>query len=271
MQSSQKRTVLIVDSSPIVLYYHGILMKRLHYSVLSSASPDDALWIMQRTVPDLVLTGTAFAHANGIDFVGKIKENPQTRNIPVVALVAAEGKDTRADYMKAGCAAFLRKPVDPVCLFWTVQDLTEPSPRQYVRIKTSVKTIEGNGRVAGPAEKHDRATTLSEGGLYLRTLSPRPKDELVSVGMFINDRELRAKAVVLYSIPLYSISLDAGAFKEPGMGLKFVDISEEDRSFLRDHIREQLVADIGADRHEKRVAVAYDRRVNPAPMFLSGR
>lgn len=243
MLSSEKRTVLIVDSSPIILYYHGILMKRLHYSVLSASSPDDAMRIMQRAVPDLVLTGTTFAHASGVDFIGRIKKNPRTGNVPVVVLTASEGEEMRAACMKAGCAAFMRKPVEPDCLFRTVQDLTESTPRQHVRIKTSIKTVTGN-EAGGPAQGHDTATTISEGGLYLRTLSPRPKDELIPVSMFINNREIKAKAIVLYSIPLYNVTTAAGEFKEPGMGLRFVEISEEDRSFLRDYIREQLVADI---------------------------
>jgi CheY-like chemotaxis protein len=253
MLSSQKRTVLIVDSSPIILYYHGILMKRLHYSVLSASSPDDAMWIMQRTVPDLVLTGTTFAHASGVDFIGRIKRNPHTRNVPVVVLTSSEGEEMRTACKKAGCAAFILKPVEPGCLFCAVQDLTESTPRQHVRIKTSIKTIAGNG-AGGPAEGHDTATTLSEGGLYLRTLSPRPKNELIPVCMFFNDREIKAKAIVLYSIPLYNVTREAGEFKEPGMGLRFVEISEEDRSFLRDYIREQLVADIVVGEDEERIA-----------------
>jgi hypothetical protein len=37
-----------------------------------------------------------------------------------------------------------------------------------------------------------------------------------------------------------------GPFKEPGMGMKFVDIAEEDRLSIRDFIKEQLTADIAA-------------------------
>lgn len=240
--------MLIVDSSPIILYYHGVLMKRMHYSVLSAASPDDALRIMQRTVPTLVLTGITFAHANGIDFIRKIKNGPRTRDVPVIVLTSVEDGEVRSACLTAGCVACLSKPVEPACLFWTVQDLTESVPRQYVRIKTSVKAIAGDGSAGRPAERTDYATTLSEGGLYLRTLSPRSKDEIIPVSMFINDREIRAKAVVLYSI-----ALGAGEFREPGMGLKFVDIAEEDRSFLRDFIREQLIAGIDVGLREKKV------------------
>lgn len=239
MRSSQKRTVLIVDSSPVILYYHGILMKRLQYSVLTAHNPADALRIMEHKVPCLVLTGITFANGNGIDFISKIKSNPLTRDVPVIVLTSVEDAEVKASCFAAGCAACISKPVEPACLFWTIQDLTESTPRQYVRIKTSVKATAGDGRSGGSSEKTDYATTLSEGGLYLRTLSPRSKDEFIPVSMFINGRVIRAEAVVLYSI-----AMGAGEFREPGMGLKFVDIAEADRSFLRDFIREQLIADI---------------------------
>ena len=60
--------------------------------------------------------------------------------------------------------------------------------------------------------------------------------------MFINGRKVMANAVVLYSV-----DLGPGEFKEPGMGLKFVDISEQDRNFLRQFIRDHLIADINID------------------------
>lgn len=240
---------MIVDSSPTILYYHGMLMKRMHYSVLSVSDPSDALQLMQDMAPTLVLTGITFPNGNGVDFIKKIKNSPGTSNVPVIVLTSVEDKKTREDCIQAGCAGFMRKPVEPACLFWTVQDLTESRPRQFVRIKTSIKAIAGNGRPGGPADKDDYATTLSEGGLYLQTHSPRPKDEIIPVSLFINNREIKAKAVVLYSI-----GLGAAEFKEPGMGLKFVDITEEDRGFLRDFIREQLIADIDIGTRDKKVA-----------------
>jgi twitching motility two-component system response regulator PilH len=243
-----KRTVMIVDSSPTILYYHGILMKRMHYSVLSANDPSDALQIMLTTTPTLVLTGITFADMKGIDFIRKIKSNPRTRDVPVIVLTSIEDGDVRAACLKEGCVACLSKPVEPACLFWTVQDLTERKPRQYVRIKTAVKAVAGDG-AGGPPQSQDYATTLSEGGLYLRTLSQRSKDEIIPITLFINGREIRAKAVVLYSM-----TMEAGEFKEPGMGLKFVDIAEKDRDFLRNFIREQLVAGIDINPRVKKAA-----------------
>ena len=240
-----KRTVLIVDNSPIMLYYHSILMKRLQYAVLTARIPDDAQRLMDQIIPSLILTGTTFASASGIDFIKRIKSNVHTRSVPVIVLTSAGDAATRADCLNAGCVACLNKPVEPACLFWTIQDLTERTPREYVRIQTSVKTIAGDGDARGDAARTEYATNLSEGGLYLRSLSPLPKEKLIPLRMIINDREIKAKAVVLYSIPM-----EAGQFKEPGMGLKFVDISEEDLNFLRNFIHDQLIADIEMYLHE---------------------
>jgi CheY-like chemotaxis protein len=245
----RKKTALIVDSSPTILCYHGILMKRMRYSVFSAQTPEDARRIMKRAVPDLVLTGITFARESGIDFIRKIKSDPHTSSVPVIVLTSVEDVGTRAACLEAGCAACLGKPVEPECLFWTIQDVSEAKPRQFVRIKTAIRAILGDGAAGGPAEKHGYATTLSEGGLYLRTLSPRSKGELLPVSLVVNGRKINAKAVVLYSV-----ALGAGEFREPGMGLAFVDISEDDRDVLRGFIREQLIADIKVNHIEAKAA-----------------
>src|SRR5689334_7777460 len=82
-------------------------------------------------------------------------------------------------------------------------------------------------------------TVLSEKGAYVRTLAPEARNSLLPIRLFIQDREIRAKAVVLYTS-----ALERGAFREPGMGLKFIDISEDVRNYLRSFINEQLISDI---------------------------
>jgi hypothetical protein len=57
--------------------------------------------------------------------------------------------------------------------------------------------------------------------------------------IIINDREITAKALVLYIS-----DRGEGPSVEPGMGMKFVHISDADRALLRRFIREQLTHDI---------------------------
>jgi DNA-binding response OmpR family regulator len=157
----------------------------------------------------------------------------------VIVLTAEEDAHIRSACLGMGCAAYLIKPVEPDHLFRTIQTVLEPTPRVNIRLSTSLKAVVGEGTARDGAERTDYATTISEGGLYLRTLSSQPKNALIPVRIFIKDREIRAKAMVLYSH-----AMEEGTFREPGMGMKFVEISEEDRSFLRSFIKAQLTSDI---------------------------
>ena len=50
------RTVLIVDENASMRYYHGLLLMRLHYVVLTADSAGEALTPMERSVPSIVLS-----------------------------------------------------------------------------------------------------------------------------------------------------------------------------------------------------------------------
>jgi len=233
------RTVLLVDGSATMLYYYGILLKRLEYVVFTAASAEEALKIMESTVPSLVLTAISLPKMGGIDYIKKIKGSDRTRAVPVIVLTAEEDAHIRSACLGLGCAAYLIKPVEPDHLFRTIQAALEPTPRVNIRLSTTLKAVVGEEATQDRAERSEYATTISEGGFYLRTLSPRPKNALIPVSIFIKDREIRAKAVVLYSHVMTE-----GTFREPGMGMRFVEISKDDRSFLRNFIIEQLTFDI---------------------------
>jgi len=233
------RTVLLVDGSATMLYYYGILLKRLEYVVLTAASAEEALKIMEGMVPALVLTAISLPKMGGIDFIKKMKGSDRTKTVPVIVLTAEEDAHIRSACLGIGCAAYLIKPVEPDHLFRTIQTALEPTPRANIRLSTTLKAVVGEEATQDRAARSEYATTISEGGFYLRTLSPWPKNALIPVSIFIKDREIRAKAVVLYSHVM-----EEGTFREPGMGMKFVEISNDDRSFLRNFIIEQLTFDI---------------------------
>lgn len=226
-----------------MLYYHGVLLKRLEYTVLTAATPEDALKTMAHTVPSLVLTALSFPRMTGIDFIKTLKGSERTKLIPVLVLTAEEDAAVGPACLSMGAAAYLIKPFDPGQLYRAIQAATEPTPRENIRINTSLKVVLGEGTPGGGGtERSEYATTISEGGLYLRTLSPQPKNALTSVRIFIEDREIRAKAVVLYTS-----AIEDGLFKEPGMAIKFLEISEEDRKYVRSFIKNQLTSDIMTD------------------------
>ena len=141
-----------------------------------------------------------------------------------------------------GCYAFLNKPVEPRQLYKTVQAATELVPREHIRIGAEVPVMVGNSQGPGVPQIPSTTKTLSEGGMYLRTQSLQPRNVRIPITIIIKGREINAEGVVIYSNGPQERSLT-----EPGMGLKFTKLSDEDRDFLRRFIQEQLTHDLSVD------------------------
>ncbi len=234
------RTLLIVDNSATTLFYWGMLLKRLDYKVVSKRSAEAALQVMESAMPAVVLTDIPLSGGmDGVALLRTIKDEPRYRDIPVVMLTTVDDPALKETCMRLGCAAWLGKDVEPDVLYETLQSLSETMPRHHIRLNTSLKVIVGDCTVAGGSERTEYASAISEGGLYVRTQYPQPQNALTPVRILLDGGEVRAKAVVLYSY-----AKNEGPYQEPGMGIKFVEISDQDRRLIRQFIKEQLTQGI---------------------------
>ena len=235
-----KRTILIVDGSSTMVFYLGMLLKRLEYAVVSARTGEDALKTLERALPSAVLTDVALPAMSGIELLKTIKSDERFKTVPVIVQCGDRDPALRANCLSMGCAAFLHKPVEPQDLYQTLQTALESAPRHTIRLNTSIKVLVGGDSAAGGAERTEYASAISEGGLYVRTQYPQPKNAVTPLRIFLGGRELDVRAEVLYSY-----AGNEGPYKEAGMGMKFVRISDNDRLLIREFIKEQLTKDIG--------------------------
>jgi CheY-like chemotaxis protein len=239
MPERESRTILLVDNSASILFYLAMLLKRLDYSVVTARSAEDAFRLMDSVIPSLILTELSLPRMSGIQFLEQLKNSGRLKTIPTIVLTSDRGPGMKDACTRLGCAAYLVKPAEPDVLYRTLQTVSESVPRMNIRLSASLPVIVGDDTAIGGARRTERATAISEGGLFIRTLYPQPRNALTPLQISISDRSIKAKAVVLYTY-----ALGEGAFKEPGMGMKFVELSDADRALIRDYIREQLTGDI---------------------------
>lgn len=233
------RTLLLVDASAASLFYWGMLLKRLEYSVMPMRSAEAALRAMESMVPAAVVTEQETGNLNGQDLLRRMKADPRLRDVPVIMLVGREEDTVREACTQLGCAAWFAKTVEPDALYRTLQSLTEATPRSNIRLNTSLAVVVGDGTVTGGAARAEQVLAVSEGGLYVRTQYPQPQHAVTPVRLSLPDGELAAKATVLYTY-----ARNEGPYREAGMGLGFTEIAERDRARIRRFIREQLTKDI---------------------------
>jgi len=230
---------MLIDGSATDRYYFAILLKRLEFKVLIAESGEEALEILQHHIPRLILTDIALPGMGSVEFIKRLTRSSELQNIPIIVLADRDDADMKATCSEMGCYACFPKRIEPNALYRSVQLALAPTPRAHIRINVPLKVVVGDGSSQGGAQRTEFTTSISEGGLYLRTLFPKPRDSHIPVKIFIRDRTVKAQTSVVYKR-----AMEGGFFREPGMGLKFIDMSQSDRNFVRHYIKDYLTSDI---------------------------
>ncbi len=103
-------TILLVDDDNGMLELLTAHLTQLGYGVLTAASAEAALAILDHTVPDLVLTDVRMGAMDGIQLCAHLKRDPRFQLTPVILLTAAADLDARVAGLAAGADDFFAKP-----------------------------------------------------------------------------------------------------------------------------------------------------------------
>jgi CheY-like chemotaxis protein len=234
LPGDKKHYLVVVDGNPSELFSAGMILQRLDYTIFTAGSAEDCLRFMEIARPSAIITELLLPRMSGMDLLSRVKQDPQTRDIPVIIHTHMKDQKVEELCMVAGCASFLRKPVDPNMLYRSIQYAIEATPRHYIRFKTCLPVLI-NDEAKGSAASSECVTALSENGIYIRTNQSRPVNSRLPITILAPGRRVKALATVLYCITGAS-----GPLKEPGLGMKFVEISDEDREFIRKFIKDEI-------------------------------
>jgi two-component system, cell cycle response regulator DivK len=105
-------TILIVDDHPTNLKLARVLLAAEGYEVRTAEDAAQALAVLQNFHPRLILMDIQLPGMDGLALTRRLKADPATRDILIIALTAyaMKGDDERA--MAAGCDGYVPKPID---------------------------------------------------------------------------------------------------------------------------------------------------------------
>lgn len=106
--------ILIVDDIEINVSILDRILREQGYEPLCAQSVQEALDIMNDTIPQLILSDYAMPGMNGLDFCKMLKSNPVTRDIPFLFITVADSSEDKRTAYEAGVADFIRKPFEPI-------------------------------------------------------------------------------------------------------------------------------------------------------------
>jgi len=121
-------TVLIVDDFEDNRAMYAEFLTYSGYKVLEATNGAEAVDKATELVPDVVVMDLSLPVLDGWEATRRLKANPRTRHIPVLALTghALEGHSQGA--RQAGCDEFLAKPCLPETLLDTVRKVLGGPP-----------------------------------------------------------------------------------------------------------------------------------------------
>lgn len=105
-------TVLIVDDKLDNINIVRTALRFQGATVLTAANGQEGLELLENTRPSFILLDIAMPVMDGWRMLERLRSNPATRPIPVIALTAHVMEGDRDDFIKAGFDGHIGKPFD---------------------------------------------------------------------------------------------------------------------------------------------------------------
>ena len=119
------RSILIVDDDESVIKTLRPILLSHGYAVLTAGSGEDGLQIANTQKPNMVLLDVILPGIKGRDVCQKLKEDPQTQDIPVVFLTAKDSPEDIQAEKDVGASGHITKPVNTKVLIETIQGVLD--------------------------------------------------------------------------------------------------------------------------------------------------
>lgn len=116
-------TILVVEDNSSNMLLISTILKRAGYTVLEAERAEPGIALARSARPALILMDVALPGLDGHDATRALKADPETCNIPVVALTAHAMKGDEEKAREAGCDGYVTKPVNSRALMKVVADL----------------------------------------------------------------------------------------------------------------------------------------------------
>ena len=138
MTETQTKILVVDDEEKNVKLMEAILLPR-GYQIIKAFNGEEALRQVAEHTPDLILLDVMMPIMNGFEVCKKLKDDVETRLIPIVIMTALGQLDDRVKGIEAGADDFLTKPVNRDELLARIQT----SLRLKQAVQKKVETLKG--------------------------------------------------------------------------------------------------------------------------------
>ncbi len=110
-------SILVVDDDPVVRKIIRGFLKGMDINILEASDGVEAMQMLIRSKVRLVVMDIEMPNMNGIEACKRIKQNPRTRNIPVVMCSSKSTRENVLEAVNSGARDFIVKPITKKDMF----------------------------------------------------------------------------------------------------------------------------------------------------------
>jgi CheY-like chemotaxis protein len=105
-------TVLVVEDNRMNLELASEVLGAAGFTVLEAMTGAEGIQVAIERLPDLVLLDMRLPDMDGLEVVRRLRADPRTGMLPVVALTAQAMKGDELAARRAGCSGYITKPIN---------------------------------------------------------------------------------------------------------------------------------------------------------------
>ena len=160
MSDEKKITILAVDDTPANIdAVKGVLSKT--YFVQAAVNGMMALKIVDKKRPDLILLDIMMPKIDGYEVCRRLKDNPDTKDIPVIFLTAKSDVSDETKGLELGAVDYITKPISPSILLERVKNHLELKKARDTLLKQNEILEEKVPGRTTQMEEHQEITTVA--------------------------------------------------------------------------------------------------------------
>lgn len=106
-------TVLIVEDNADNRIIYRTILEHSGFTVIEAMDGESGVRLTRDRRPDVVIMDISIPVIDGYEATRRLKADPETAKIPVMALTAHAMAEDRIRAAEAGCDAYLSKPAEP--------------------------------------------------------------------------------------------------------------------------------------------------------------
>ena len=120
------KRILVVDDDENILSLERTILEQKGFVITTAAGGAEALKVLGEEDFDLVLLDVMMPEIDGFTVCRRIKEEPRTKEIPVIFLTAKGGGEALAEGFESGAIMYINKPFTAKKLLTIVNTMLEP-------------------------------------------------------------------------------------------------------------------------------------------------